>query len=122
ELVRKCAPVGIAQNQNVAASFLGSTKSAQSVLSVSLKAIKEMFGIVDHLFKPAKQKTDGIRDHRQVFLDRCLQRLGDVKIPRFSEDGRNRRTGIDQCLEIRVRTRSDAGSSRRTKRRHLRLL
>src|SRR5262249_23514905 len=102
-------------------SFLGSTKSAQSIFAVSLKAIKEMFRVVDHLFKPAKKKTNGIRDHRQVFFKRCLERLGDVKVPRFSEDGRNRCPGIDQCLEIRVRTRSDAGPSCGTKRRHLRL-
>src|SRR5262249_57571268 len=52
DLMRERTPVGIAQNQNVAVSFLGSTKSAQSILSVSFKAIKEVFRVVDHLFKP----------------------------------------------------------------------
>src|SRR5262249_47675799 len=73
DLMRERTPVGIAQNQNVAASFLGSTKSAQSILSVSLKAIKEMFRVVYHLLKPAQKKTDGIRDHRQVFFEGCLE-------------------------------------------------
>ncbi len=100
--MRQGAAVRVAQHQAVGARRFGSQQRLDRILGIRLVPVEKMLGIVEDLVHVLFQVGNGIPDHREVLLQRDLERLVHMQVPGFAEDGRNGHARSNERLEARV--------------------
>src|SRR5690625_255216 len=100
--VRECSTIGVAEYQDISASFLCCLQGFDCVLRIVLITVKEVLCVVNDLFVVAFQIADRSGYQLKILLRPDLERLGYMEEPRFTENGNGRRLRLDECLEIRV--------------------
>ena len=98
-LVRQRATVGVAQHDVAGALDHRRLERPERELGVLLEAVEEVLHVDQHHAAVAAQELDRVGDHRRAFLERGLQRLGDVVVGALGDDAHGRRVGVEQVLQ-----------------------
>ena len=99
-LVGQRAAVGVAEHEAVGAVGGGRLEHAEGVLGVGLVAVEEVLGVEEHP-QTGRGLEEGHRlaHHGHALVERGLQRLGHVVVPRLADDAGGGRAGADQRRE-----------------------
>ena len=108
------AAVRIAKDNAVRAGRGGGLQTLNRVISIRLETVEEVLGVEKDLPAGILQMANRIADHREIFLERRLEDVGDVPVVCFGDDRDNRSVGFEQCLQVRVGVGASAGLASRT--------
>ncbi len=86
-LMRQSAAVSVAKGQRLGSSLDRLPQRGETIFPVVLKAIEEMFGIIDQVLNMRPQKSQRILNDEQIVLQSDAQGIMDMNIPALAEDG-----------------------------------
>ena len=112
DFVGQRAAVGIAQHDALRARQRRRANRLQRVLRVCLVAVKVMLGVKEHPPAALRQKRHRIRNHSQIFFQRCLQHALHMQIPALAHQRSHIGFGGEQRGEIGVVRGADIGVAR----------
>ncbi len=120
DLVGQRAAVGVAQHHMAGALHDGGFQRPQAELRVGLVAVEEMLQVDHHHAPSGVQELDRVGDHQLAFLQRGLQRLGDLIVPTLGHDAHRARVRVEQVAQGRVVVGLAAGTACAAERDHRR--
>ena len=100
--IRQVSAIRFAKHDQVRTGIARRFHRAQRVVRIFLVAVEKMFGVVEHLAPVLFQMRHGVRDHREIFLERDVENLGHMQRPRLADDGHGGRLRIEEHLHLRV--------------------
>src|SRR5437660_491648 len=90
-LGRKGAAVRVAQADDGCPGSLGLLERLRGVLGIGPVAVEKVLRVVEY-FAPGRLAVGHrVRDHPQVFFERCAEHFADVQIPGLADDRDDRR-------------------------------
>ena len=92
----KQPPLVSQSTMHIRAGFFRGLPRGQRVFRLILVAIESMFRVVKDDFAVVFEKSDRVRDHREVFIGRGAQHFGDVQQPGFADDGDDGSSSFEQ--------------------------
>ena len=101
DLVRLRAAVRVAEDDPVRARTGRRLEHRERVAAVRARAVEEVLGVDDDLAPVRLQQRDRVGDHREVLVERRVQDVGDVEVPRLGDDRDRRRPGGERCCRLR---------------------
>ena len=116
DLVRQRAAVRVTQHEVGRAVRCGGFEHAQRELGVAAVAVEEVFGVEQHLHARVPQELDRVTDHRDAFIERGAQRLGDVVVPALPDDAHTPDIRVDEVAQGVVAVDLALDPTRRTER------
>ncbi len=102
DFLRHGAAVGVAQHDEACAGFRGGPHGFRGIFGIEFPAVEEMFGVVNHFPAAFAEVSDGVADHRQVFLERNTQHFGRMERRGFADDRQGFGAGIEQRFHAGV--------------------
>ena len=118
--LRQAPSVRVAQDHLLGPGFLRRADRCQRIVRVVAEAVEEMLGVVKNAPPIVAEKTHGVADHRQVFVQRDPEDLGDVQRPRLADDRDHGRLRSQQLLHLAVVLDPHAAAPRHPERRQRR--
>ena len=122
KVIDKRAAVGVAQRKIRHPALDRSRKRADGVIRISAVTVEKMLRIINHLTALRGEVAGRVLNHREIFLQCGADDFRDVERPRFSHDGRNRHTAVQERLDLSVFGSFDPGAASGTERRQLGVL
>ena len=118
DLVRERAAVGVAQDDVAGAVDDGRLEGAQRELGIGLVAVEEVLHVDEDEAAGVAQVAHRVGDHRLAFVERRLQRLGDVIGGALGDDAHGRRRRLEEVAQrfVRVDLATRPARSSRTRR------
>src|SRR4030065_469154 len=101
-LRRKRAAVSVAQDEAVRPAVRGGRQRLHGVLRVPFVPVEKVLGVEEYFLRPFLQVFQRLPDGLQVLVESGSQRLGDVKVPRFSDHGDDGGFGGKERLHVGV--------------------
>ena len=75
---REHSAIGVAQNSDLGACIGGDLKQRHAVLRVALVAVEEVLTVDEYPPTIGDEEADGVANHREVLVERGVQRVADV--------------------------------------------
>ena len=103
EVVRQRAAVRVAEDEPVGPGRLRGPECVERVVAVRAEPVEEVLGVEHDLLHARPEEGDRVRDHGEVLVERRVERVRHVEVPRLADDRRDRRARVEEGLHVGVR-------------------
>ena len=94
--------IRLAEHDEIGTRVVRRLHGFQRIRRIFPVAVEKVLGVIEHLAALRLEVTHGVGDHREVFLERDLEDLGDMQRPRLADDRHRGRLRIEEHLHLRI--------------------